>query len=537
MDFVTIMRLDGRLPFVGGSHMITNCALWRHLRGAPWQPLVLAAFTIYIFFVGSRHEPWFDEGQSWLVARDSGLIELFTDRVRYEGSPGLWHLVLWITAHIGLPFASLNVLSALLAIGAAAVVLWCGPFPAMMRISILGSYYFAYQFSIVARSYALDLILIPLVATLYAVRRQRPIAFGLLIGLLANCNAHSLLIAGILGLDFLIDLYVDGRLWRRDAQAGIAIAVLLGVFAVLTAWQPADHAFPPEPSEFDAFVKVFDYIRDAFVDRGRFWDDALPPPENSIMGIMISFALLLPSLLLFMRAGKLPLAISIFASLIAFSSAVYSNHWHSGLLFLAWLFCIWISWAASTDHRELKIVVATAATILCLMQAAQAARSAAWDIDKPYSAAASAAPAVARWRNENPSGKIAAVGFKAFALQPYFPANIFANYHGGAARPSYMEWTAVWRKYVPEEDGSITPPIGNDLLVVSHFSVLKSQLGLEITDSCGASYRRIGFFPGANLWRGYVVEDDSISLYARIDGSSARTCNAPFVRKSVAIKK
>ena len=57
---------------------------------------LLSAFTAY------RHEPWADEAQSWLLARDAGLIQLWTKLLHYEGTPGLWQTLLHVLIRIGL---------------------------------------------------------------------------------------------------------------------------------------------------------------------------------------------------------------------------------------------------------------------------------------------------------------------------------------------------------------------------------------------------------------------------------------------------
>src|SRR3712207_5950094 len=77
------------------------------LRGvAPW-----AAWSLYVGLLATvvlHHEPWADEGHAWVLARDCSLWELVWRELRYEGSPGLWHLLLWGVSHAGLPFQSMQ---------------------------------------------------------------------------------------------------------------------------------------------------------------------------------------------------------------------------------------------------------------------------------------------------------------------------------------------------------------------------------------------------------------------------------------------
>jgi hypothetical protein len=70
-------------------------------------PLSAFIFSAILAIVGPHHEPWFD-AQAWLIARDATLWDLLAHRVRYEGSPGLWHLLLWFLSRAGMPFTWLG---------------------------------------------------------------------------------------------------------------------------------------------------------------------------------------------------------------------------------------------------------------------------------------------------------------------------------------------------------------------------------------------------------------------------------------------
>ena len=53
---------------------------------------VLPLYAILLAVVLWKHEPWADEAQAWLIARDCSGVELLFQRLRYEGHPGLWYL-------------------------------------------------------------------------------------------------------------------------------------------------------------------------------------------------------------------------------------------------------------------------------------------------------------------------------------------------------------------------------------------------------------------------------------------------------------
>ena len=68
---------------------------------------LLLAFVLYIAIIAivmCFHEPWFDEAQSWLIARDSSLTDIISVRPHYEGHPPFWNLLLAIAAKNGVPY-------------------------------------------------------------------------------------------------------------------------------------------------------------------------------------------------------------------------------------------------------------------------------------------------------------------------------------------------------------------------------------------------------------------------------------------------
>ena len=84
--------------------------------------LVLLLYSAVVLFTVRYHEKWADEAQAWLIARDLDLKTIWFHELRYEGSPGLWHTILWIAQHIfHLPYAALGYIGVAFAIAGAAV--------------------------------------------------------------------------------------------------------------------------------------------------------------------------------------------------------------------------------------------------------------------------------------------------------------------------------------------------------------------------------------------------------------------------------
>jgi hypothetical protein len=494
-----------------------------------WKFAALTLLAIWVLAIGASHEPWFDEAQAWLIARDSGLYDLLAHRVRYEGTPGLWHVILWIVIRLGLPYSKLYLLSASLGIGAAAIVLWRAPFPPWMRVGIIFSYFFAYQFSVLARSYSVDLVLVPLLALWYPRRTEQPLRYAVTIGLLANLNAHGFVAAAALGMELAWQLFKQRKLPPQRALVALALSGALGLFALICAWQPADNGYIHHTAEWSfwkaAFWATVNPLRHAFIDRPFILSPREPQATDALLGLAVTFILLWPSIKFIASAPARAASLGALTALLLFSILVYSGPWHSGLLFLFWLFGLWVSWPSepASVTREVKIGVA----VIIGVQLVQTVSTGMWDLQNIYSPGRDAAGVVQRFRAAHPGARVAGFGFKSFAIQPYFPANQFANYKNGVANASWVDWRRgeAWVPMPQAPDWQKLLDGRPDLIVAS---VVHVDPALLIPAACRAGYAETHRFVGDEHWRGAHYEHDTLAIFER--GTSPACRNTPLAR-------
>lgn len=476
-----------------------------------WKPAALALFLLWLLVVGAHHEPWFDEAQAWLLARDLGLRELLVDALRYEGTPPLWHLVLWGAIRCGLPYGLVFLLPVACVGAAAAVILWRAPFPPVLRLLSIAGYYPAYQYGVLARGYALTLLLVIAAAALFAERTRRPIVWGGLIGLLAETNAHGFLFAAVLGGEFLLALARDGALRSsRRAWIGLALALTGGFTAAAVAWPPSDGIFLEVAGGTPPMAVVVGLVREAFVDRPDFWSVDPPTEEAMRLGLIASVLLLVPAVSAFRRAGILAMVGVLFAVEIGFSAVTYAGHWHAGLIWLIWFFGVWVSWPALADVPRIRRLVVAAMVVGGVSQAVETVNSGIRDVVATYSPAAAAADLVAEALRRDPSAKVAGFGFRSLALQPWFDRNVFADHRGGEPRAAAMSWKrSAGDLPVAPTTAADAFGSGADVLVVS-----VSSIGEEAVSAYEAEARRTGRvvtrLSGGMIWRGRVFEDESL---------------------------
>ena len=142
-----------------------------------WRTLLrwftFLAWVLGVTLVAFHHEPWRDEAQVWLIASESTPVSLLTHYLCYEGSPGLWHLLLMPLARLGAPYWTVRALSVALVASGVWLLLFKTKLPLALAVLFPFGFWFFYHYAVVARSYCLLLPLGLLVALAYPKRNKR----------------------------------------------------------------------------------------------------------------------------------------------------------------------------------------------------------------------------------------------------------------------------------------------------------------------------------------------------------------------------
>lgn len=143
------------------------------------ETLALVSFIVLALFIGSKHEPWADEAQAWLLARDTTIPELLQNYMGYEGSPALWHLILKAFISLGWQYQYYYIIPIIFSAIGVAILEYKTNLPLYIKIILPFTYYIFYQYSIVARSYCLIFPTLMYIAILYKKKLEKPFLFGL----------------------------------------------------------------------------------------------------------------------------------------------------------------------------------------------------------------------------------------------------------------------------------------------------------------------------------------------------------------------
>jgi len=451
-----------------------------------WRNADFAVLGIWISVVGFTlryHEKWGDEAQAWLLARDLSLGTLWFKELRYEGSPGLWHTILWFAQRVfHAPYSSIGVIGMAFATAGVALMLFKAPFPQPLRWMLAFSYFMVYQYAVIARPYTL-LPLLCFAAAIFFKDQKHPERLTLVLVLLSLLTIHGIIIAGGIGLAYLLDAIrkretFNARLRQRYALCiGIMAVTFLFLFIIL---RPT-----PDVAEFagrnDRLGQHWHPSKSAklvSILSGAFMDYTLPS----------AVFLLLSAAWCRMRRALLPLAVPC-ALLIVLYVFIHGLSHHHGTLFVAAITGLWIAWPGKDEPQtrdQQRATKAMMALLACLFAVNiwDAAVSIRYEFLYPYCGADDAAKYLKTVGADKQ--QIFGYDYGMNAVQAHFDRNILANwlstyYHEGlplrgdtldfgeieAQHPEYLLFVVG----NPERDlGPLNSLLNQSGYVLTHFS-------------------------------------------------------------------
>jgi len=313
-------------------------------------------FVLYALFAGVLalyHAPWRDEALHWLITRDLSLAGIFA-QMGYEGTPALWHLLLFPFAKAGLPYFSMTALNLAVMLCAVFVFLKYSPFSRLEKTLAVFGYYFIFEYAVIARSYALTVLLLFSAAALYSRRFERGWLYAFTVFLLANTNAHGAALSVVL-----MAAYAAETL-RRPAK-NFKPALLMAAGIALAVWQllPPEDIAPISRQWYFVFSGerlgyVLDSVVAAFLPlpapSAHFWNTLLVYTPGGWAGWLALPLFALCAALLRRSGAPLLIFLGSCAGLFSIFYFKYGGFIrHYGLVWIMFLFCLWISRGEKQD--------------------------------------------------------------------------------------------------------------------------------------------------------------------------------------------
>jgi len=530
----------------------------RRFAGLPLaEGLVLLVFTAIAAVALCFHEPWADEAQAWLIARDLGIRGIF-HQMGYEGSPPLWHLLLWGLIRLRLPYAALPAVS--LTLVAAAMYIWLrwSPLPAPVRLLVPFAFYYQYQYAVVARSYALSTLLAFAAVALWRAKPARVIPLGLVVALLAQTNMHGFTIAGGLACAYAWECYRDFRK-QRPSPTRIFQTSVAAVFVLTSAAVARSLAKPFPDCSFRAAIQLKKGTTLASITSALgglpklgialglnmtwglsllllfiIWAIAANKGASitkrnlilpSIATVLLAYqmtagkftffgigggaVLLLLVLSWFVAVKQLPCALPFVFTLLAMG-LIWSRPWHYGMALTALLVSVWGAWPAGhlPQFEYPARLLAVSLAVLLALQLPLTLETVRDEVHGPYSGARATAEFLRPYVGHRP---IYCVNFYGTGVQAYYDRNIFADWPAAfwtwSTRRAYESNRILYES--PPNNAIIVVPSGgqtNPKLATSELA--KVQLGKR-------HFLRRREFCGAQFWLGQVSEYECYEIYEK----------------------
>ena len=471
-------------------------------RIATWQSAVVATFAGLLAFGDAHHAYWADEVQAWLIAKDSSVWNMFAHVLRYEGNPGLWHLLLWVPAHLGAPMATLSVITAIAALAGVVLLVYRSPFPAWARALLPFAYFVCFQGGVVARPYCLLPLATCAIALTWPDRMTRPHRLVAALVLMSFVAADGFLVSAALGAIQVLDLRrawsaLSVRARRRHVGALFVFACAMALVVAIL--------LPPPDASFNMSNPVTPASATGLV---------VQMTTGAIAGVWLTGPVLMVSMVFLRRRGQLRLFAVPVVLVLAFMVWKIGEPWQQGFIFFPWLLAMWMAWDAAPAtrsisdgrwSREARIALACVIAVQAYWSVAAFATS--------TRVSYSALPAATAYLEAQGLSRGVVYGyfFHAFLVNGFAGRNIFANMNGGRP-PDFYPWTT---EELSRESAASTVNAGvPDVVVITvqHYVGLDNNRIVPLP-----GYVRVGYFEGSIIWKDGIYEQDNILIARRAD--------------------
>lgn len=410
---------------------------WRRTREGYARALdstVFVCLAALVLYTVSKHEPWADEADTWLEVRDLHWLRLLFGELRYDGHLPLWHSVIWVGMHVfRVTYDHFVFIGGVCGITGLAILIFLAPFPRALRYIIAGSFFFAYQYAVIARPYVLMPLLGFLAAHFYRQGLARIYSFAIVTGLLIQDSSYAAVVGT--GLAGFYAWQLAPR-WnglqpaerKRVWVAGAVIAASL-VFGFIVLLPPSDSSLVSVAAHLSLSYRLDKFgegITGAFAE------------GSAVAALPLLFLACLWS---YIRRGWLLLVLIVGGTALEYGFLRGFGH-HQGLITIAFVVFAWAMWPRAEELAKMpepsRVIHYAFAVVVALTFGWQWSWSYAamkGDWSAPYSGAQDAAQYLKSVGAEKLG--IGGYTFWSVGVQPYFPHNIYLNYGGPEAPARY----------------------------------------------------------------------------------------------------
>ena len=476
---------------------------------------ILVLFIILSLCIGYYHEPWADEAQSWLIARDASVSEIIFRIARYEGTPVLWQLLLKLLIFLGLQYKYFYVISVFFSAIGIWIIVYKLKIPNILKILLPFSYFILYEYTVKARSYSLLLPVLAAIAWIYENRQAHVILYNFLLGTLAIICLHGSIVSGVLYIFEIfevINTIIEDKKIKRYKKEIISIILLslLYIFIIFSVYPSSDvyvNIALTNISKIPIINIILQYMSrflEVFILDYKYWR------------IMIFPAIIFTILLFFFvlrRNKNKKLFLSICLPVVLFIFLIRLTTHHLGIIFYVFLFSTYLikNDIVQNNKKYLNILC----TIMLIIHVIWSVKAIYAEVKYEYSAGNGVANYLQTYDYEELD--IYATGYYATAILPYFENNIFDNDRGGNTYYTWSNKNPDWKyiiseKYLYPENNGYRPDI-----IILHDNYSKEVYEELLSKLQETEEYEEKLFLGKEFFKGNVVNNNGLYIFERID--------------------
>lgn len=413
--------------------------------------IILILYFVLLFIVGYHHEPWADEAQSWLIARDCSWKYIFSNISRYEGHPFVFFYILKCFINLSPDNAEylyryIFLIPLFFSSVGMYLFIFKSKFPLWIKCIIPFTFFLFFQSGVCARDYSLCFFILSLIALYYPVRLKHPVLYTLLLIFAANIHLFLWCFVLILFIFFLFDIIkAEPNNKIRAYILPLVISTILLLITILYMYPPSDC------TSFVFWEDETKYIRQL----KRIINIFIPSNDNNYVLLfeitILALIYYIPYNIYCKNLYQKLLFISLNLPIYFIYLYFYIQPYHGVFAFSILIFTCWILANENNISKLPRINMKNAIfylfyIIILFYQVYYNILISKEDIYTNYCGSKEAVEFIKKYNLDR--YEINGIGFKSVALQPYFNKNIYTNYYNSA----YYSWTPLFERYFNVED-------------------------------------------------------------------------------------
>ena len=391
--------------------------------------LLLLLYVAVGIIIGLKHEPWVDEAQAWLIARDNSIFEI-PAAVRYEGTFALWHYILKLFIILGLDYNYLFVVPLLFSSIGVVLLLFYIDLSDVFKLLFLFSYYILYWNLVTARSYCLVFPLMMLFVMFYKERKTKPIRYFTVLFFLYLTSPFGVIMAGSFMLAELYEVYVIFKNKAfKDNFTYIKCFLIAGMIMIMgfVVLVPPDDVMFGLKTEEHSFLHHAQFLNTVV-------NTFLVPIKSKVAKAVITVSIL-AFLFWYFKGNRVKAGVYILPTLLFMGFKFAYNRHLTNLFILVLAVMVLFKPDFKRIKKIEKIIIVTVISIILSINSICAFQSIVFDYKKPYGSGKAVSEFLKDYV-ENENIKISAVGYYPIGVNAYYDKNIYFNRPG----KSYYFW-------------------------------------------------------------------------------------------------